>query len=116
MCIPAHASQRHVREHRCFDRRAASVEKIVDQVSAAFCREVINDELKLAILRAIAWAECANLDLLGDGIDRSRRKADACNRVVAPAQDVRRRNDQSGRESGCGGVSDVCACAHAAAV
>lgn len=116
MEVLASTAERYVGQDSRFDGSGAGIEKIVDQVSAALCREVIHDELKLAVLRAVAWAECANLDLLGDGIDRSRRKADAGNRVVATAQDVRRWHNQSGREGGCGGVSDVCACAHAAAV
>ena len=116
MKVLASTAERYVGQDSRFDGSGAGVEKIVDQVSAALRREVINDELKLSVLRAIAWAKRADFDLLGDGIDRSRRKADAGNRVVATAQDVRRWHNQSGREGGCGGVSDVCACAHAAAV
>lgn len=93
MKVLASAAERNVSQDCRFDGSGASVEKIVDKVSAALCREVIDDELKLAVLRAIAWAERANFDLLGDGIDGGRWKANARERVVAPAQDVRRWHD-----------------------
>ena len=85
MKVLASASERNVGQNCRLDRSGAGVEKIVDQVSAALRREVIHDELKLAVLRAIAWAERANFDLLGDGIDGSRWKANAGKRVVASA-------------------------------
>ena len=112
MRISADPTECNVGQDRRLDGSRAGVEKIVDKVSAALCREVIDDELKLAILRAIAWAERANINLLGDGIDGGRWKANAGKRVISPAQDVRRWHNQSGGKSGRGSVADVCACAH----